>query len=159
MNRVIVRDNGARKRLLNLARPAHVSLGVHADDGSEVYGEGGEITIADIAGIHEFGLGVPERSWLRDFVDENRADILARLRQIAKNIARGEDPDREMERFGLVMVGMIKERIIDGIEPDILDETKKRKRQIAGGKPKDTPLILFGQFISSIAHRVERTAI
>ena len=153
---VKVKDNGFKKRLANLAKPAVVSVGVHAADGAKPEGDSG-MTVADIAGIHEFGLGVPERSWLRDFVDENRPKLLSMLRDVGKEIAAGEDPDKAMNRFGLVVVGMVKERIIAGIDPPLAEVTKLRKQQITGGAAKDTPLILFGQFISSIAHEVQHT--
>lgn len=153
MTRIIVRDNGAKKLLANMRRRPGVTVGVHAADGAATQ-EGSDLTVADIAGIHEFGLGVPERSWLRDFVDQNRAVLLAKLRDIGKRVARGEDPDLLTERFGLEVVGMIKERIIAGIEPPLAPETLVRKLELTGA-PKETPLILFGQFISSIAHRLE----
>ena len=151
---VQVRDRGAKKRLANLKRPAHVTVGVHADDGAEPDGDSG-ITVAEVAAIHEFGLGVTERSWLRDFVAQNRAQLLQMLRDQAKRVVLGADAAREMDRFGLVVVGMVKERIIAGIDPPLAPQTLVQKLAITGA-PKETPLVLFGQFISSIAHQVNK---
>jgi len=148
---VTVRDNGFKKRMAQLKKPAHVTVGVHADDGAKV--EGGGVTVAEVAAIHEFGLGVPERSWLRDFVTDNDAKLKVMLREIGRRVASGADSEREMERFGLVVVGMIKERIVAGISPELAPETLLQKIRVTGA-PKETPLIRFGQFISSIAHRV-----
>src|SRR5690606_38802178 len=106
--------------------------------------------------IHEFGLGIDERSWLRDFVDENREKLLNMLETVAIQTAKGADPDLVMQRFGLAVVGMIKKRVTSGIEPGLTEETKREKQRVTGGGAKDTPLIRFGQFISPIAHEVSR---
>lgn len=131
-----------------------VTTGVHQDEGSEIE-EGSPLTVAEIAAIHEFGFGqVPERSWLRDFIKENRNALEDMLEKAAIDIYNGADPEVIMARFGLVVVGMIKQRIIAGIAPPLKEETKKQKRQVTGGEAKDTPLIRFGQFVSAIAHEV-----
>ena len=133
-----------------------VTVGVHSADGSQVE-EGSDITVAEIAAIHEFGLGVPERSWLRAFVDENRDELSDMLAATAKLIAQGKYPaDVAMNRFGLAVVGMVKKRIVAGIEPGLAESTKAEKMRVTGGNAKDTPLIRFGQFISAIAHEVSR---
>jgi hypothetical protein len=148
-------DHGLRRRLLSFLGPATVSVGVHEQEGAARSSDG-QVTVAQVAAFHEFGLGVPERSWLRDFVDEHRSELLAMLREVGVQIARGADTDQAMAGFGLAVVGMMKERIIAGIEPELAEETRRKKQQITGGGAKDTPLILFGQFISSIAHQVHK---
>lgn len=117
--------------------------------------EGSPLTVAEIAAIHEFGHGVvPERSWLRDFVEQNREKLGKMLEVSAIQIFNGADPEVTMNRFGLAVVGMIKERIIAGIQPGLTEETKREKQRVTGGEAKDTPLIRFGQFVSAIAHEV-----
>ena len=144
-----------RSFLKRLTSP-EVTVGVHSADGSAIE-DGSSLTVAEIAAIHEFGLGVPERSWLRDFVDENRAKLSDMLATTAKLIAEGKyPPDVAMNRFGLAVVGMVKERITAGIDPPLTEETKREKQRVTGGGAKDTPLIRFGQFISAIAHEVNR---
>lgn len=149
------RDTGLSKFVKRLTSP-EVTVGVHSADGSEVE-EGSELTVAEIAAIHEFGLGVPERSWLRAFVDENREQLGDMLATTAKRIAEGKQPaDVAMNRFGLAVVGMVKKRIVAGIEPGLAESTKLEKMRVTGGNAKDTPLIRFGQFISAIAHEINR---
>ena len=148
------RDTGLSKFLKRLTSP-EVTVGVHSSDGSQVE-EGSALTVAEIAAIHEFGLGVPERSWLRAFVDENRDELTRLLAITAKQIAEGKDKDQAMNRFGLHVVGLIKRRIVAGIEPGLAESTKVEKMRVTGGKAKNTPLIRFGQFISAIAHEVSR---
>jgi hypothetical protein len=149
------RDTGLNKFLRRLTSP-EVTVGVHSSDGSAIE-EGSALTVAEIAAIHEFGLGVPERSWLRAFVDENRDKLSDMLATTAKLIAEGKYPaDVAMNRFGLAVVGMVKERITAGIEPGLAESTKLEKMRVTGGNAKDTPLIRFGQFVSAIAHEVNR---
>lgn len=148
------RDTGMSAFLKRLTSP-EVTVGVHSADGSEVE-EGSELTVAEIAAIHEFGLGVPERSWLRAFVDENRDQLSNMLATTALQIAKGANQDTAMSRFGLAVVGMVKKRIVAGIEPGLAESTKLEKMRVTGGNAKDTPLIRFGQFISAIAHEVNR---
>lgn len=100
-------------------------------------------------------MGVPEHSWLRDFVDENREKLLDMLSKTSVLIYQGKmTQEVAMNRFGLAVVGMMKERVIAGIEPGLAESTKKEKMRATGGDAKDTPLIRFGQFISAIAHEV-----
>lgn len=147
------RDTGYRKFRESLKAP-EVTTGVHSAEGSEVE-EGSDLTVSEIAAIHEFGAGhVPERSWLRDFVEENHGKLGDMLEKTAVQIYKGADPDVAMKRFGLAVVGMIKERIISGIEPPLDEETKLEKQRVTGGEAKDTPLIRFGQFVGAIAHEV-----
>lgn len=149
------RDTGMGKFLKRLTSP-EITVGVHSADGSEMQDDS-DLTVAEIAAIHEFGLGVPERSWLRDFVDENREQLSDMLATTAKLIAEGKyPPDVAMNRFGLAVVGMVKKRIVAGIQPELTEETKLEKQRVTGGGAKDTPLIRFGQFISAIAHEISR---
>lgn len=148
------RDTGLAAFVKRLTSP-EVSVGVHSADGSEVE-EGSDLTVAEIAAIHEFGLGVPERSWLRAFVDENREQLLDMLATTALQIAKGTNADAAMNRFGLAVVGMVKKRIVEGIEPGLEESTKEEKMRVTGGGAKDTPLIRFGQFVSAIAHEINR---
>lgn len=159
MTQVTVKDRGFERlkgRLLR--RPPTVTVGVHAAEGDKLK-EGGEdegITVAEVAAIHEFGLGVPERSWLRAFVDENESELRKMLSASVKQIASGKlDEEMALSRFGLAVVGMVKKRVTTGIDPELKDETKRRKEKLTGG-PKDTPLILYSQLISSIAHELRR---
>lgn len=149
-------DRGLAKRIASLEGLSRaVTVGVHGDQGGEP-AEGGEITLAEVAAIHEFGLGVPERSFLRAFVDEHRTELQAMMRASAQAVAAGKlTSEVALERFGLRVVGMVKKRIVAGIDPPLAEATKEQKAARTGG-PKDTPLILWGQLISSILHEVEQ---
>lgn len=148
---VRVRDNGYSRVVANVAAlssPVAVKVGVLDD---KPHGDG--VTVADIALVHEYGLGdVPERSFLRAWVDENKAEIARRLKQAAEDAVFGRQaPDVAMQRFGLWAVGEIKKRIVAGISPPLDPRTVARKGS-------STPLVDTGQLLSSITSAVVRGA-
>ena len=104
-----------------------VTVGIHADDGAAVKEGSEELTVAEVAAVHEFGIGVPERSWLRGYVDESEPDIKRRLRASADAVTRGRiDAQTAADRIGLHIVGGMRERIMDGIQPPRTDATNRR---------------------------------
>jgi hypothetical protein len=148
---VRVRDNGYAKVVANVASlraPVGVKVGVLDD---KPHGDGA--TVADIALVHEFGLGdVPERSFLRAWVDENKAEIQQRLKAATESVVFGQQTaDVAMNRFGLWAVGEVKKRIIAGISPPLDPKTIARKGSA-------TPLVDTGQLLSSITHAIVRGA-
>jgi hypothetical protein len=97
------------ERLLKLDEErVSVTDGVHDEEGSQEHPNANQgETVAEIAQDHEFGFGVPQRSWLRAWVDstdfkplikdlplEERADTLARRLQdsIQGRIREGKIP-------------------------------------------------------------------
>jgi hypothetical protein len=148
---VRVRDNGYAKVVANVASlraPVGVKVGVLDD---KPYGDG--VTVADVALVHEYGLGdVPERSFLRAWVDENKAEIQARLKKATEDVVFGQQTaDVAMNRFGLWAVGEIKKRIVAGISPPLDAKT-------IAHKGSSTPLVDTGQLLSSITHAIVRGA-
>lgn len=142
--RIKDKDNGLQAviRRLNTGF-GQVSVGVF-DGGS--YDNG--MTVVRVAEIHEFGLGVPRRSFLADWVDQNRDTIVARQRDFAIKILAGKlTVPQAWDQFGAWAVGQIRERITSGIEPALADSTIDRKGS-------STPLIDTGQLWQSIAARV-----
>lgn len=141
-----------------------VTVGIHEEEGAvqheqeDNFGEGfgqssSTVTVAEIGTIHEFGLGVDERSFIRGWADENEAANKKRLRKIADAVVAGyiSSPRMGLERFGLLAVGEIQSRIADGIAPQLAASTVERKGS-------SVPLIDSGQLRSSITHRVESRA-
>jgi hypothetical protein len=145
-------DRGAKRVLKAMkARPV-VRVGVMGDEAAapkkSKTGGTSVSTVIDVATIHEFGIGVPRRSFIADWADESITDSQRRLRKAANRInKKGADLEMELERFGLWAVGEIQKRISRGISPDISEETKKRKGS-------NIPLIDTGQLRSSITHLV-----
>jgi hypothetical protein len=140
-----------------------VTVGIHEEQGAathqqednfgEGFGQASPPTIAEVGAFHEFGLGVPQRSFIRAWADENDGVNKKRLRKIADAVVSGHisSPRQGLERFGLLAVGEIQRRMADGIEPALDERTVKQKGS-------SVPLIDTGQLRSSITHRVERKA-
>lgn len=123
-----------------------VSVGVLTN---EVH-EDSDLTVAEIGEIHELGLGVPARPWLRPVVDGRKAFFRDRLRRVAAWTLQGKITAAVgMDQFGREMVRIVQTRIRAGIPPELAESTKKRK-----GANKNIPLIHTAQFIGSISHRV-----
>jgi hypothetical protein len=111
----------------------------------------GNVTVGDIAYFHEFGIGNnSERSWLRAWVDENKAMIEADMAAAMRQILLGRlTADRAANILGLKWVGSIQKRISQGIPPPNADSTIAKKRS-------STPLVDTGQLKSSITHALEK---
>lgn len=160
------RDNGYAGLLKRLAKEhltGAVDVGVQGSEAGEaklvrINKEGdtavtGE-TVAAIATIHEFGLGgVDQRSFIRDYVDENRDHIEAMIRKVAEGVIAGRVSSFEvgLGLLGRQIAGEIQERIRKGIDPPLADTTKDRKGS-------STPLIDTTQLITSITYIVKKLA-
>lgn len=120
------------------------------------------LTVADIAAIHEFGAWIsvgrsgaqieriPQRSWLRDWVDENRSKINGWIRITCKKIIQENVvPIQQWDRLGLKLQSSIQERIERGIPPELSEATVKARGD-------GIPLIHTGQFKNSITYFVDR---
>jgi hypothetical protein len=118
------------------------------------------LTVSQIATIHEFGkvihqprmrrtIVIPERSFLRATIDQYQAAIARRDVLLAQGFLLGKFQLRQaMELLGTYVVGLIKQRIADGILPRNADSTIARKRS-------SKPLIDTGQLRNSITYKVE----
>ena len=63
----------AKGKLPNLDVSVSLTAGIHATEGGESHSNG--LTNADVGSFHEFGFGVPQRSWLRAYFDEHEARL------------------------------------------------------------------------------------
>jgi hypothetical protein len=122
-----------------------VSVGIHEDEGAADHGE---LTNAEVGSIHEFGLGVPERSFIRGYFDEHADDIEEGQEVALRNILFGADPHVEAARFGLKLESGIKERILARIAPPLAESTKRRRGDSA------VPLVDTSQLIGAIRSKV-----
>ncbi len=157
--RVRVVDKGAA-RLLRMVRKANaqpaVRVGVFGDNAAQKHADSGA-TMGDIANAHEFGAGVPRRSWLRDTLDQNRPTIHRNIQRAAREVFHGRLKDfQALELIGLSVQGMIQQRIAQGIAPGLSARYLKRKLLKYPGA--ETPLIASGQFRGSISYALEGSA-
>lgn len=155
MAHVIDRDLGFRALRIRLeqTRLHAVTVGIHAQQGNQLYDPGTPLTIAEIAEFHEFGTsgGVPERSFMRATIDEKREEIRGIQRTLARRVLSNRErlgPKRALSILGLAIESMIKARIRAGIPPQVKPATLARKRS-------SIPLIDTGQLIQSITFEVK----
>lgn len=112
-------------------------------------GEGEKsIPLPYLGAIHELGLGVPQRSFLRAYVDGNRATINEATLRLIKS--RGADPV-VLELLGQFIVGEIQKRMAVGIPPPNAPSTIARKGS-------STPLIHHGQLRAAVSYVVKKGA-
>lgn len=159
------KDNGAEKLLRRLLSKGALSVGILAGEAaaphkaktaeariSDLFKEPSEqLTIGEIAAVHEFGLGSsPERSFLRGWVDESTAQIEQVIVAGARALARGKltSPLQFLNQTGAWAVGQIQARMARNIPPPLAPETIRRKGSTIA-------LIDTGQLRSSISFRVD----
>lgn len=153
-------DRGLAAVAQRVAERGRVRVGLLADKGQEPKTQRGptgaivptEMTLVDIAAIHEFGApaaGIPKRSFLRDTVDGGADEIRRTQSVVARQIVLGGLRVRTgLDRIGAKVSGMIQRRIARRIPPPNAEATVERKGS-------DVPLIDTGQLRSSITWALE----
>ena len=153
---VKVVDRGARRVLRNVRRSASrsVDVGIIGTKAGSAHQGSAQVTVAQVAEWAEFGLGQPQRSWLRAWVDANLDRINEQIDAEVGRVVAGEaDPEQVLQRLGLWLVGEMQANISNfpenGFEPNAPSTIAQ--------KGSDTPLIDKGQLRSSITSRVTPT--
>ncbi len=111
------------------------------------------LTVGNIAGFHEFGFGVPERSFIRSTMDEDTLLIEHEVfDQVAAIVEDGRNPKVAMSNVGQFVADRMKFTIETsrGIRP-LSRQRLAQKRKI--GTPK-TPLINWGLMIDTLRFSV-----
>lgn len=147
--KVTVKDKGYNAMMSRLGRKQPtMRVGVFGDKALE--GHEGGLSNGELAAVHEFGTEdgrVPERAWMRGYVDENNARVSRMLARVAEQVTAGKlTPEQGLNLVGLQIVGEIKRRL-PHLSPPLEEETVRRKGSSA-------TLIDKGQFRSAIAHSV-----
>jgi hypothetical protein len=144
-------DHGANAlmaRLVQAAKGAELQVGILAKGNEAAKGAAGQ-TVADVATRNEFGLGVPERSFIRGWYDENLEQNRRDFRVLQRQVLRGEITQAQsFGRLGSKFVGDIQKRIVAHIDPPNAASTVK-------AKGSSTPLVDTGQLKSSITFQVK----
>lgn len=111
--------------------------------------ESDSLTLAQVAEWNEFGTSrIPDRSFIRGFVDENESDIMTWIARATERVAKGAAPSDAFEIVGLRLATGMQKRIAQGVPPPNAASTIARK-----GSSK--PLIDTGQLRSAISYKVE----
>jgi len=153
--RVTDTDRGAKallRRASELAARRHVRVGILADEPKKEHaGENAGVTLLEVAAAHEFGVPghIPQRSFIRATVDEKREEITALQVKLARLALAGKlTVDAALDQLGAKVAGMCQNRIAEGLEPALAQETIDRKGS-------STPLVDTGQLRSSITWKVD----
>lgn len=166
--RITERRTGSIESIKRNLRGASVTVGLHEQEGNQVkkvWGEKtlkngetkptrvaseGRETLAEVMSAHEFGIGVPRRSWLGDWFDENQEPLKTKMEQAAKSAVRQGRPVSSL-LIGVAKFALsgMRKNVRAGILP-ALSPQRKREKLRAGVGAKDTPLIFTSQFINSL---------
>jgi phage gpG-like protein len=152
--------NAIKERVERLRGGAAVlKVGVQGPLGAANH-QDARLTVAQIATIHEFGkvihqprmgrtIVIPQRSFLRATIDEHANAIARRNVLLMQGYMLGKfEFGPALELLGQYVVGVIKQRIANGIAPPNSPWTIRAK-----GSSK--PLIDTGQLRNSITYQVE----
>jgi len=102
----------------------------------------------ELALIHELGLGVPERSVIRDTIDLNQTAYRIFIRKLAQQVVIGRITKKQaLELIGLKIQADMRARVGSSELEELADSTKERKGSSA-------PLLDTGQYRSSIDYEV-----
>lgn len=151
---IVDRDMGYREAMRRLLgeSDSHVYVGIRQDQG-ETVAEGDDINLAGIAAVNEFGSDdghIPERSFLRSTVDENRSEYADVLQRLVENHVDGKAHiDDSINELGVRAVRDVQTKIRTLREPENADSTKKKKKS-------DNPLIDTGRLRQSIDYEVRK---
>lgn len=157
-SKVIVRDRGLNKILAQIkaADGLAATIGIQ---GTEAQESRGGITNAQLAAIHEFGIGarlrlgdqqlkvrIPERSFLRVPFDQNSE---AAVRLVGKRLNAGDSEAKALGLAGEFLRGRMVRAIDAGIAPENAPSTIAKKRS-------SKPLIDIGQLKQSLTSKVSK---
>lgn len=128
-SKVTSKDNGYKKTLVRMGEMNGTKLFVGVPEQADNVKHGNsQLTVSALAAIHEYGLGVPERSFLRAWFDENAEKIRQAINIMAKAIGAGRlTQEQAMAQLGLKFVGEIQARIARNIPPPLDPKTIDRK--------------------------------
>lgn len=145
-----VKISGPGLTVLKRIRDYKIALGIFGQKATATHKDGTE-TIVEIMTKHEFGLdGMPERSFLRAYVEKNKKQISKLLARAAdRSISLGTPLEKELHAIGVYLEGEIKAFISAGIAPPNSQKT-------IDAKGSDTPLIDTGQGRASISYELRK---
>ncbi len=120
-----------------------VSVGVHKSAGKH---DGSDLTVAEVGAYNEFGTErIPERSFMRSAMRENKIENLLMIARIIKKISSGQGGNyrQAMGKVGMKVQNDIQRKIVDLKTPPNAQSTIDRKKS-------SNPLIDTGQLVNSI---------
>lgn len=116
------------------ALPGKIELGLLGDAAARQH-PNSKLTVAALGAVHEYGLGgMPERSFIRAFVDQDEFPKMAV--QFAREAAAGSFSVAAFrQKFGEWCVQGMQARMDAGINPPLYPETINRKSRVGPPVP------------------------
>ncbi len=125
-----------------------IKVGVQGKD-ADARPTGGDATLAQIAAFNEFGMGVPERSFIRSTLDAGARKYNAIMKKVGDAAVAGKiTVETGAMLVGTVVEGDVKQAISNGIPPPNAEST-------IAAKGSSTPLINEGQLRGAITADVK----
>ena len=126
----MLENTGAYLKNLEKAKRGYVAVGLPSEEvGGTVYDDGQ--TVAQVGAQHEFGAGVPRRSFLRTPFTAKQDDLTAAIaKQFEDVFQRGKKAEQALGLIGTVAVNISKGAFTSrgyGEWPDISAATKEDK--------------------------------
>jgi hypothetical protein len=156
-DRVIARAKAKLRERGERSKAHDVNVGISQADGAKTIikytGEEGSASLAYVAAAHEFGAGVPARSWFRSWYDQN----LNRNKQQMAEAMRAEQRGQKgaVELIAIQWAGELRAWVSTGragLAP--LAESTRRQRSRAG-LAEEPPLFAIGQIVAAIKAEVD----
>jgi hypothetical protein len=110
----------------------------------------------DIARAHELGIGVPERSFLRAWIDHDTSGIRAAFKKALRPMITSPGVFRwgdAMDSVGDYGVAKVKQLIQKNIPPPLSERTVAEKERLGVDQP-ETALIRSGQLLNAVVAEV-----
>jgi len=132
---------------MKIAKKTVVKVGLPADVGHYIKTN---TPVVVVGAAHEYGLGVPRRSFLRVPFEKEKQVLQEALKSGFKSILKGDDAIKNLNKIGLIAQGISKNAFKNqgyGGWKDIKESTKKAKK---------SSKILFdtGRLVQSITYWV-----
>lgn len=132
----------------------NVKVGVIASKGGNAPASSGDISLVELAAIHEFGApaaGIPERSFIRSTMTEKKSELVAvQTKLVGKIIAGSLTVDQALNVLGTWAAAEVKKSITSKDIPPPL----KPKTIAAKGSSK--PLVDTGKLLNAISYEVSK---
>lgn len=146
-----------RAKLIHMrATNAHVKVGILASAGGGAVEPGGDLTLIEIAAIHEFGseaAGIRERSFIRATVDQKRDEIVQLQARVARQfLAEKITLEQALGIIGAWLAAEIKKTIVE--QRTAGPEDQANAPSTIAAKGSSTPLVDTGRLMNSINWQV-----
>lgn len=150
MPRVRVRDkdNGFKKLVAELGEMGSVTIGVQGKEATERH-PSSDLSVGELAAVHELGLGVPRRSWLVDWIDAHADEMRTQTKAaLVEVLARRTTRNKALTALGYNWTKQVRDRVAAGqVPPPLAASTVARKGH-------STPLIDTNTLHNAITYRL-----